>query len=169
MRSDKFQRGVRPSFLCSMFIHCMLMLSVWGLCAPTFVGAQEQAPNKKNEPVSGNKIRSGVIASTGQFQKNAATNLNAAGEAAGDTQSPVSASIHKLKDGRCEVVVSNTTQGDAVSVSYAVEGYTASGSRALYHTYTSTVKPGSPVTKIFSCGKDLNLQVVLKSGRIGTK
>ncbi len=119
-------------------------------------------PKEKEAP----PLRKGVIASSGKFARTASVDLSSDDKAAGGEEpSPISASVTRIKSELCEVTVKNTAEKGSYSISYTVVGTRASGSQSLRRPYSATIGAGKSTSNTFSCDKDLNLSVVLNSGR----
>ena len=119
-------------------------------------------PKEKEAP----PLRKGVIASSGKFARSASVDLSSDDKAAGGEEpSPISASVTRIKSELCEVIVKNTAEKGSYSISYTVVGTRASGSQSLRRPYSATIGAGKSTSNTFSCDKDLNLSVVLNSGR----
>ncbi|GEM_PF-4601397 len=119
---------------------------------------------KAEEEKGPEKISAGVIASYGNFSKTAAVNSVNQAEVPGDKASVVGGSVSRKGDS-CVVTVTNQSEKDAYSISYEVVGYRGS-SKAFSKYFTARLEPkGSSQKSIASCGKDINVQVLVKSGR----
>lgn len=119
-------------------------------------------PKEKEAP----PLRKGVIASSGKFARSASVDLSSDDKAAGGEEpSPISASVTRIKSELCEVTVKNTAEKGSYSISYTVVGTRSSGSQSLRRPYSATIGAGKSTSNTFSCDKDLNLSVVLNSGR----
>ncbi|OVE80128.1 hypothetical protein BVY02_01140 [bacterium J17] len=133
---------------------------------PQATTTAEQTQEKQVEEDTGGPktLEPGVIATTGSYRSGTAIDSTDTSAAApGDEGLPISAGV-KESNGRCAVTVSNTSEEDGYSVSFAVEGSDTSGRRVLRKSYSARLQPKKSVTKEFACRKGLNLAVLLKSG-----
>lgn len=133
-----------------------------GMSEKPQTGTDAGAESKKTEET---KIKPGVVASYGKFDKRVAVDGAANGNIAGEQQSPVSGSVKFLGSDRCKATVSNLSDKDSYSVSFDVVGSRGS-SKSFTRGFSATLKPKESVSRnISGCSSDLNVQVVLKSGR----
>jgi hypothetical protein len=133
---------------------------------PLCVSAEENAADEsKAEDTKFDVLKPGVVASFGRASKHAAVDSLATGSVPGDEAMPVTASVAKVKSGKCEVKLSNSDEKNSYSVSYVVEGINSKGDTVMKRSYSATLDPKKTVTNALSCRDDLNLQVVLRSGK----
>ncbi len=121
---------------------------------------QAEAEAKKQE---NKRLTPGVLSSFNRSERSEAVDT-ASSPTQGDEPSPVSGSISYAKNG-CVARVTNTDKKSSYSVSFDVIGTNKQGSTALKRSFSASLKPEETVTHTVSCSKDLNMQVVLKSGR----
>ncbi len=148
-----------------------LTVSAQEAAPPAPVATPETAPAATSKPAAtpakkeDSKLKPGVVASYGKFDKGAAVDGAANGNIAGEQQSPVAGSVRFVSGDRCEATVTNLSEKDSYAVSFDVVGSRGS-SRAFSRGYSASLKPkGSVVRSVSGCASDLNVQVVLKSGR----
>jgi len=123
--------------------------------------AAEEAPEKKEEIV----LKPGVIASYGQAPRTTSVSVTGTGVAPGDEPSPVSGNIKQLGNEECDVVLENSSEELAFSVSYAVVGFDNRGNEAFKKTYLDSIGPKKTASHRFDCKKGLSVQVHLRSGK----
>jgi hypothetical protein len=128
------------------------------------VAAEESDAKQKDADKGPERISAGVIASYGTFPKASAVNALNQSDIPGDKASPVSGSVSRQGE-TCLVTVSNQSEKDGYSVSFEVVGYRGS-SRAFSKYFSARLDPkGSTQKSISGCDRDVNVQVVVKSGR----
>jgi len=127
--------------------------------------AEEGADTKKSaEDKPADKLTGGVIASYGSYEKKASVNAVGQNDVPGDKTSPVSGSVKRDGD-RCIVTVTNQSEKEAYSVSFEVVGYRGSA-KAFSRYFSARLEPkGSSDKTVNGCDSDVNVQVVMKSGR----
>ncbi|MCC6953766.1 MAG: hypothetical protein IT290_06585 [Deltaproteobacteria bacterium] len=109
------------------------------------------------------KLQPGVIASYGNFPKRTAVNVS--GDASpGDAQSAILARVSRKGSDSCEAVVSNSNKESGYSVSFDIVGSDTKGAVVLRRNFSASIPAGGSVSRSVSCRKDLNMQVILKSG-----
>lgn len=120
----------------------------------------EQAAEKKED-----KIKTGVIASTGTTAQSASINVDTSGSSPGDEVSAISGSVSRVKRNECVArVLNNGTKTYAVS--FAVEGINKRGLKTLSKSYSATIAPKGVAEKnVSGCNEDLDLYVNLKSAK----
>ena len=110
------------------------------------------------------RLTPGVIASQGSFPKN--KSVNVAGDSApGDAPSPVMARVVRKSAEQCEAVLTNSSKESGYSVSFEVVGTDGRGNVSLRRSFSASIAPGASTSRSVACRKDLNLEVVLKSGK----
>ncbi len=141
----------------------LLVLIIVFVSAP-FAFAEEAAPAKA-EADKDAILTPGVIASNNRAPGSTSVDVNSGGAVPGDEVSPIAASVKSVKRGKCQVSLTNNHEKNRYSVKYRVEGTNKKGSTVLKRSYSSTIDPKKTVTKDLSCSDDLNMRVVLRSGK----
>ena len=110
-------------------------------------------------------VTTGVVASQEVSTGNSAA-VDSATEAPGDRPSVIGGSVSRTGTNACRAVVTNASEKNSYAINFAVIGKDAKGVQRMKRTYAAAVKPKSEVVReITSCGKDLNLSVVVSSAK----
>ena len=110
------------------------------------------------------KLKPGVIASFGSAKNSATVNQQNEEGVPGEQASPIIGSVSRAGDAKCTVIIQNNSKTDKFSVNYDVVGISPTGNTASRMNYSATLLPGGSKTHGVTCRRDLNMQVVLKSG-----
>ena len=153
-RTAKF--GIALGFLGALLVGGFILGS------PEMSAAQEKKDAAAEEEDK-ETLRTGVVASQGNFRRGAAIDAADSTEAAGDEPNPVQAKVSRRGD-RC--VVSMTNNGkNKWSIRYKVVLTDKRGRPRGERNFSASIKPGASVDKLFACDKGDNGQVVITSGR----
>ena len=127
-------------------------------------GAEKTAQDEKDD--KGAVLKPGVIASVGGGGSGpTAVSADTGGAAPGDEATAISASIKPGKGGKCEAIVSNTSETDTYSVSFAVQSFDKkSGKAGSSQSYSASLAPKKSVSRSVTCQKNDGLQIKLKKG-----
>lgn len=109
------------------------------------------------------KLQPGVIASFGNFPKRTAVNTSG-NTTPGEKVSPVLARVVRKGAEQCEVVLTNSSKTDSYSVSFEVVGKGPKGDVAMRKSFSASIGPAGSTSRSVGCRKDLNMEVILKSG-----
>ena len=124
--------------------------------------ASSKSGQKEKKP---EKVTTGVIASYGDYGRDASISAATTG-APGEDTSAISGSVSKLAPGKCQAVVISSAKDTGYSISFAVQGFDNKGNQTSRRTWSSTIKPKEKITKEFYCmDNELSFQVKLSSAR----
>jgi hypothetical protein len=130
--------------------------------------AEEEAKEEvKEEIAEPETLKKGVVASFGQYQKQAGvdhTEQPTIGEGDDEVQ-VVSGSISRLGRTKCQAVITNSSKEYAYFVRFKAIGSTHSGTKAFSKSLSGLAPAGGRLTRQFSCGEGLNLRLEITSGR----
>lgn len=120
-------------------------------------------PKKKEEKKE--KIRLGVIAAQGKFQRNTDIDVDSVGSAPGDEEGKITGSV--FRKGRNECVARLMNSGEkAYSVSFDIIGTDERGNKVLTRNFSGTVKPKQFFERsVSNCAQGMNLALNLRSAK----
>ncbi len=119
---------------------------------------------KKPAPGKEEKVQTGVISTIGSYGQSVSFGSNTSDQVPGDVPNTISGSIKHTTRGKCQAVVTNSSEENSYSVSFKVVTVSAKWKTSLKNSYVATLKPKQNVTRDFSCG-DENMQIVLQSAK----
>jgi hypothetical protein len=130
---------------------------------------EEEMAAEKAKEAKFKVLKPGVIAGYGTVLEDTAVQADTSNSVPGEEASPISGGISKGKNGRCNVVLTNSHEKKSYSVSFSVVSSTGSGGSGTSRGYSATLPPKKSITREVPCKEDENMQVVLRSGKQLTK
>ncbi len=108
-------------------------------------------------------IRTGTIASSGEYASGNAVDVDTQGSAPGDEPSTIQGSVSQIGRGKCRASITNSSEENTYSVRFRVIGTNERGAVAIKKTFSATLKPSQTQNRKLACKDNLRMQVVLLS------
>ena len=125
----------------------------------------DKAADGAEKPKEQTTLKSGVIASFGEFQGTAKVDANTSLEGIGEEVSPIQASVQRVGGTNCKAVLVNTSKKDTWSVRYRVIGMRGS-QKVINKSFSSRFRPGEEkVHENIRCDRDVNMAVEIRGGK----
>lgn len=121
---------------------------------------------KEEKPQKSPDLKTGVIANYSKATSATAIGAQTGDSAPGDEPTAISGSIRPGKSGKCDAVLTNTSDTDTFSVNFAIQVLNKSGRISKNIHFSTSVAPHKTSVKSFTCNKKDSMQIVLKSGRV---
>lgn len=118
----------------------------------------------KKDPKKEEKVKTGIIANTGNFGFGPQViDSDGGGSAPGEEASVITGSVSPASNGKCMVSIMNASKENTYTARYSVMGTNARGVKVMNKSFTNAVKPGSTEKREVPCQDGLNMSLELRS------
>lgn len=125
----------------------------------------KQAEGKSGEESEEEVVKTGTIASTGNYGFGPQAITSGSGAAPGDEPGVITAGVSRKSRDECTVTLKNASEKNGYSASYRVVEYNNTGSKVSSRYYSASLEPKGSKTQDVPCRQGNSVQVELSSAR----